>query len=317
MAGDASSTDVLRLTLAEIRAADVAMAAASDVTAYRLKPGALSPNAVAVAGVDGQLFISNGVNRWERQFLGELTVAPDWLAAWRHLLARRQAEAAARGVALWNLVIPEKQVTALEQRWAAPAPDGAGRPLNLLLPLLGPEARLFYAADALTRAKAQAPVHFRRNSHWTPSACCAVLFELFAAMGVAADPAELRFGYRRVREAHDLAKHFFETPLEEERGMLEPAGDYLFEQRTVAITGRNTGTSFHLLNTEAPDPRRVLVFGDSFGADEGLGAALSAVFREVRFFWSKDVSWSLVDGLGADLVLWESAERFLVTIPQA
>jgi hypothetical protein len=213
-------------------------------------------------------------------------------------------------------VIPEKQVVAPDRRWSAPAPDGAGRPLMQLLPQLGPEARLFYAAEALIRAEALAPIHFQRNSHWTPSACCAVLFELLAAMGVAVEPAEVRFGYRRVWETHDLAKHFFETPAVEERGVLEPSGAYLFEQRTAAITGRNSGTSFHLLNPQAPDPRRVLVVGDSFTADEGFGPALSAVFREVRFFWSKDVSWPLVDSLGADLVICESAERFLATIPQ-
>lgn len=317
MSADASSSDVLRLTLAEIRALDAEMEARADVAAYRLKPGTLSPSAVAVAGLDGALFISNGVNRWENQFIGEVPATPAWLAAWRQLLARRQAEAAARRILLWNLVIPEKQVAAPEQRWAGPAPDGARRPLSALLPLLDPEIRLFYAADAMARAKAQAPIHFRRNSHWTPSACCAVLFELFAKMDVAADADTQRFAYRRMREVHDLAKHFFTPAPEEERGALAPSGAYLFEQRTAPITGRNTGTSFHLRNPDAPDPRRVMVFGDSFSADEGLALALSAVFVEVRFFWAKDVSWSLVDGLGADVVLWESAERFLVTAPQA
>jgi alginate O-acetyltransferase complex protein AlgJ len=317
MPADDSSPDLQRLTLAEIRPRDVAMAAALADAPYRLKPGTVSASAVAVSGLDGHLFIANGANRWERQYLGELTVAPAWIAGWQAVLARRQAEAAARGIALVNLVVPEKQVVLPECRWRAPAPQGARRPLKLLLPELGPEHRLLYAADALMAAKAQAPTYFHGNSHWTPSACCAVLFELLAAMGVAADPETLRFGYRQLRKPHDLALHFFEAPPAEARGMIETPGDYLFEQRTFPITGRNIGTSFHLQNPTAPDPRRVIVFGDSFAGEEGLGQALSSIFREVRFYWAKDVAWSLVDGFAADLVIWESAERFLVTLPQA
>ncbi|CAN7252275.1 hypothetical protein LJR219_001062 [Phenylobacterium sp. LjRoot219] len=57
-----------------------------------------------------------------------------------------------------------------------------------------------------------------------------------------------------------------------------------------------------------------MIFGDSFAADAGFAEALSAVFREVRFLWSKSVAWTEVEACGADLVIWQSAERFLATL---
>jgi len=62
-----------------------------------LKAGVQSLNGVAVAGVDGYLFIGNGANNWERQFLGELPVPSSWLEGWARLFEARQAEAAGRG----------------------------------------------------------------------------------------------------------------------------------------------------------------------------------------------------------------------------
>jgi len=311
-----SASDVLRLTLAQIRRLDIEMDLAAARGPDQLKLGVRSATGAAVAGRHGHLFIGDGANHWETQHLGRAKVTPDWIAGWRDLFIRRQAEAARRGVMLWNLIIPEKQVVLPEARWAEPIPDGERRPLKLLLPVLGPEARLHYAAPALIAAKPHAPVYFRRNSHWTPSGCCAALFDFLSAIGVSADPERLRFGYVRRRGPHDLTPHLFEQPAAEDYGALASGGVFDFEERTLPVTGRNTGTRFGIRNPDAPDPRRVIVFGDSFTADAGFAEALSAVFRDVRFLWIKGVSWAEVEACRADLVIWESAERFLSSVAQ-
>lgn len=316
MAVDDASLDVLRLSLAEVRRLDAEFHAASAEVGVGLRAGVLSPNAVAVVGQEGYLFISNGANHWEQQYLGKVKIDPSWIAAWRDMFARRQVEARRRGLPLWNLIIPEKQSVLPEKRWAAPAPDGGRRPLLQLLPALGPEAQVLYAADALIAARTEAPVYFRRNSHWTPSGCCAALLMLLQAMGVPVDREALRFAYQRGRGGHDLPVHFFEEPAQELHGLLAPAGEYSFNVGSLA-DGRFTGMRYGIDNPAAPDARRVIVFGDSFSYDAGFAAALSAVFREVVFIWSKDVLWSEVESYRADLVIWESAERFLATVPSA
>lgn len=305
------------LTPAEVRARDTALELEAARTPDRLKPGAHSLNETAVAGARGQLFIGQGSNRWEGHYLGRVDIEPPWFEAWRGMLAARQEEARRRGVELWNLVIPEKQVVLPELRWPQPLPSGDRRPFAQLLAKLAPEHRVFYALDALLATKAEGPVFFVRNSHWCPNGCLVAVRALLQAMGVTADFDALRFAYEVVRGPHDLPMHFFENPFKVQAGNLRANGEYTFEHHNLQITGRLTGSHYGIRNPAAPDPRRVIVFGDSFSYDAGVTAALSAVFREASFFWGKSVDWTQVERQQADIVLWESAERFMVTLPQA
>lgn len=308
---------VERLTLEQIRERDTALEADTALSPFQLKPGVVSRNMIAVAGIDGFLFITNGANRWERQYLGDLRAEPSWAPGWIALLHRRREEAMRRGVTLLNVVVPEKQSVLPEYRWPSPLPDAGNRPLRVLLDALGGDPEIFYLADALIEAKQFAPTYFRHNSHWTASGCCHAMAGLLRGAGVIDIPADLAFAYRAVNVAQDLPPHFFERPPLGATAFLDPAGTYLFEHRPYESTGRLSGTRYAVSNPDAIDDRRVLIFGDSFSYDMGLAAFMSAIFRETIFIWSKDVEWSEVDAHRPDIVLWESAERFLVTIPQS
>jgi hypothetical protein len=307
-------SEIVPLTLAEIRGRDAAL---DRPEGLRLKPNTLSGNGVVVSGLEGHLFISNGANRWERQYLGELTVDPSWLRAWAGLLAGRQEAARERGATMWNIVAPEKQAVLPELRWPAPLPDGERRPLRRLQAETPAGANLLYAGDALAAAKSEGPVYFRRNSHWTPYGCCVAALALARRLGAAADPEHVRFGYQTQITAHDLPPHLFEAPPQEPAGVLAPLHGYVFEERPFAATGRFTGSRFGIRNPDAPDHRRLVLFGDSFSYDAGFAAALSSLFAEVTFIWSKDVLWDEATALGAEVVVWESAERFIATVPKA
>lgn len=310
-------TEVLRLTPAEIRARDTETEIEAARTPDRLKPGAQSVNGTAVAGLRGQFFIGEGSNRWEIHYLGRVDIEPPWFNAWKRLLDRRQAEARTRGVELWNLIIPEKQVVLPELRWSAPLPPADKRPFAQLLPHIAPEHRLYYGLESLEAAKPDGPVFFVRNSHWCPTGCLAGIRGLVEAMGVTVDFAGLQFAYEMVRGTHDLPLHFFENPFKVDAGLLRANGEYTFENHTLPTTGRYVGSSYGIRNPDAPDPRRVVIFGDSFSYDAGVAFTLSAVFRDVSFFWTKNVEWKVVEAQRADLVIWESAERFMVTLPES
>jgi len=213
-------------------------------------------------------------------------------------------------------VLPEKQCVYPEKRW--PAGDGTGenRPLMHLLGRLGPGA-LLYAAPPMIARKADAAVWFRRNSHWNATGCCLVTLALAASLDVQAAIDEVRFTYRERPVQHDLAMHFFQDPPFETAGLLDPPVATFFDNRLYEDTGRHTGSSYGLRNPAAPDPRRLIVFGDSYSYDVGLTFALAELFAEVVFVWSKSIDWAEVERHQSQVIVWESAERFLATLPQA
>lgn len=98
--------------------------------------------------------------------------------------------------------------------------------------------------------------------------------------------------------------------------VLASVGEVVFENRQTELTGKHVGSVPVLENARAPDPRRVVLVGDSY-AFIGLTQILSAVFARVTFIWSAAFDWSQVVEHKADLVLCETAERYMAVLPQA
>lgn len=308
----------LRLTAVQVRALDRDLdAAGADSPAGWLKSGVTSPGNVAVAGADGFLFIGDGANRWESQFALQQAMPEAWLADWARVLAARQEAAASRGIDLWNLVIPEKQVIYPEKRWPKGGPAGERRPMKQLQALAAGEAGLVYPEEALQACKSGGIAYSRRNSHWTSSGCLAVLGALLDEMGAEVNLPAAEFAARRTAAPHDLTVHFFDPAPPEAAIWLVTPGELAFDNRHFELTGQHRGSIHVLRNPAAPDPRRVVVFGDSYSYDVGFTGALSALFADVTFIWSKNVVWDLVGQYRGDIVIWESAERFLLTAPTA
>lgn len=312
-----SRRDARRLTAREIFAEDLALDAESaGHVVSRLRPGVVSPNKVTITGQDGRLFVADGASRWEQQFRGDLKIPDAWFESWTRVLGARATIAAALGVTLWNLVIPEKQAVLPEMRWPAGDVSGAERPLMQLTPRLGPEVNLLYAADALIARKHDLAVFFRHNSHWTATGCCLAMEALAERLGLQVDWDDIRFSYRVRDVAHDLTVHLFDPAPEEAVGLLE-AREAPFFASAGPEPGRNTGASFGLRNPDAPDPRRVMIFGDSYAHDMGVAFALGELFAEVIMVWSKSIDWAQVQAREAQVVVWESAERFLATVAES
>jgi hypothetical protein len=90
----------------------------------------------------------------------------------------------------------------------------------------------------------------------------------------------------------------------------------------VVNAGGHIGTRRVFRNDDSLDPRVVVVFGDSYGfgdqAYPGLSWFLAQVFREVHFVWIP-FGWdpAYLDRVGAELVVCQTAERFVVRVPHA
>lgn len=92
---------------------------------------------------------------------------------------------------------------------------------------------------------------------------------------------------------------------------------YREETEPERIGGVFVGSRVVLRNEGAADPRRLLIFGDSYSYEAAprLTTMLAETFGEVHAIWSADIDWAYVRAVKPDIVLFEIAERFLRRVP--
>lgn len=285
--------------------------------AYAIPYGTLSQNRVGVAGRHGQLFIGNGANQWEDQLLGRLVLPPDWAARWLRALTARQQVADRAGLRLVHLVMPEKQICLPDLRWDdIPDPGFPNRPLPRLP---WQEAGLpapVYPAAAITAMRNRSPVYWPGNSHCTPSSCMIAAEQVLDAFGIDARLGPENTTVESFSDSHDLMVHFHPDPPREENIRIRRPGDIVALRDMRAETGNSSGSHFVTRNPAAAVDARLAIFGDSYSWGAGIGNSMAGMFRETHFLWSKDILWDYVASRGISHVLWESAERLLLTPPQ-
>lgn len=311
-------TRALDFDLATIRSIEEELDAAAGPghPASNIMPGTLSPHEAVIAAKDGYFFISNGNNQWENQYLGRLTGLDVWADDWVELFATRSRTAAERGVQLINFVVPEKQVIIPHMRWPDAVEEGQNRPIRHLQAKLSPNLNFIYPERELRDALAVGPTHHRHDSHWNASGCCIALAPLLAEISPNLGEGDFQLRAQLENGALDLTKHLFVDPPAEEYLRLVPSGKFVADNQNFEKTGKHAGSVYALENLGAPDARKVIVFGDSYSYGEGMVFLLSAAFRSVVFVWSKNIIWDFVSSQQADIVIWEHAERYLVSLPE-
>jgi hypothetical protein len=284
---------------------------------YRREAETVSQSGAVIRGLAGHLFIADGGNRWEQQLVGHLGLTEVALGLWAAALSSRLSRATDLGVRLVQVVIPEKQLVLPGFRWRTDrAPDVSSRPL-VHIRAAAAGCPILYPVEALRQATPWCEVHWRGNSHWCASGCVIAAQDILRALLDAEPDFAPRFCLERTAFRHDLLTHFPEDSAVEEVIRLREAGARVFDNMMFAQTGHYGGSHYITRNLDAPVRESLIIFGDSNSCDMGLAAALSAVFTDVHFVWSKTVNWDYVQEMKARFVVWESAERFLITPPEA
>jgi hypothetical protein len=282
---------------------------------YRREAETVSQSGAVVRGFAGHLFIADGGNMWEQQLVGQIGLTEEGLQIWATALSARAARATALGVRLVQVVIPEKQLVLPGFRWRTDrAPDLSFRPL-LRIQAAASGCPILYPVEALRLAASWCEVYWRGNSHWCASGCLIAVRDILRALLEAEVDVAPLLCLERTAFRHDLLTHFPEDHAVEEVIRLREAGPRIFDNMMFARTGHYGGSHYITRNLEAPVRESLIVFGDSNSCDMGLAAALSAVFTDVHFVWSKNIDWDYVQEMKARFVVWESAERFLITLP--
>ncbi|HEX5225914.1 MAG TPA: hypothetical protein VFW29_12370, partial [Solirubrobacteraceae bacterium] len=122
----------------------------------------------------------------------------------------------------------------------------------------------------------------------------------------------------------DLGSHFDPPVVEAIPVQTRPSRARVVSDNWGEITalGGHIGTVRVFRQEGAPDPRTLVLFGDSYGFGDdvarGLSWQLAQVFAEVHFVWAP-FGWdpSYLDSVHADLVICQAAERFVGRVPRA
>ncbi|MDP4021468.1 hypothetical protein Q8W71_02440 [Methylobacterium sp. NEAU 140] len=250
------------------------------------------------------------------------------LDRWAGLVERRVRRLDRLGAAYVHAVVPEK-IAVHGEDLDRPFPgldDPPGARLTRRLAARGAGTAVDLLAP-LRAGRADGPVYLRTDTHWNHRGYRIAYEALCAALGTAPAPGVLAGRTEPARFVFDLGGKLV-PPVEEAYDAYDfprsarrvEANALVTLRETGRVAGRAgffVGSRVVLRNDAAADPRRVVLFGDSYVFDQGprLTAMLAESFSELHAIWSANIDWAYVERVKPDLVIYEIAERFLRRLP--
>jgi len=299
-----------------------------DLSSVSFPVGTRSTDGSAILGRAGHLFLTGGSNDVGQIYTVPATDAARRLleqraSAWVGHVNTRSGKMRSRHISYRHLIVPEKNSSLHELL-------PGGMPLSPLLEQI--ERRLdgdeSYVSLVHMLSSAEAPEHLwlRHDTHFSASGARRATRHVL--QGLADIPAALddQTFSRPALYQGDLSRRFLDRELWDRQDL--PPDTLLKEHaesaRLVSAVdpqpARHVGSTRHWTNAAATIDKKVLVFGNSFFGLAGDTAArmswwFKCLFRDFHFVWSPDVDIELVDALQPDIVISQTVERFLTTIP--
>jgi len=289
----------------------------------------LDQNGVHV-GKDGWLFLTGGSNDVLRLFTDQTVFTAAHAKGWAERLFQRQQRLGKMGVEYFHMWAPDK--LALYRHKVNFDPDIlVVDPTKMVLDeTVAMNAGTLFI-DPLPELQAQRGQHllyWKTDSHWTYRGACAAYQAICQRLEVAqvADLTErpiisseliLDLGGKLVpprKESWGGAQVLRDAKVVYRNEMVKLLG--ILQAGLAAPMLRGTSIAFQ--NARATcDKRRVLLFGDSFSEYRPhlLTGLLAETFRNVLFVWSSSIDYGLVEDFCPDIVITETAERFVTMLP--
>ncbi|MCJ2093500.1 hypothetical protein MKK67_13515 [Methylobacterium sp. J-072] len=278
-------------------------------------------------GRDGWLFWVGRKNELVDLYT-ESTATRRLLRRWVRLVEARVRRAKALGATYVHAIVPEK-IAIHADTLDRPFPNLTDPPGTRLGRLLAAEtqAELIDLYEPLRAARAEGPVYLQTDTHWNHRGYIAAYHALCATLGIApaAHVVEAtghieRFVFDlggKLKPSVDEAYFAHDFPRRAQRSEVNALVQLRETGRVAGRGGFFVGSRAVMRNPEAADPRRIVLFGDSYVFDQGprLTAMLAESFREVHAIWSAEIDWAYVAAVKPDLVVYEIAERFLRRVP--
>lgn len=296
-------------------------------------PAPEAPHPDVHVGRDGWLFLTGGSNRVLAQY-GAPGFSRAALWRWRRLLEDRVRRCNRLGIRFAHVVAPEKlsvQLDALDGLEFDPDRAPALRLARWLRLSIAQGAWIDLVGPFRARARATA-LYRRTDSHWTFAGGLLAYQTICRHLGVA--PRE-DFEARRTGSDDLMTTGDLGLKLDPPRAEVAESCVFASEARRVhanrlllELEAKGRGYDAHIgaqavfRNAAAPDPRRLVLFGDSYAHHTPnprtgtLTPLLADTFAEVHMLWSTSVDWAYLERVRPDFVVTEIAERFMIDLPQ-
>jgi hypothetical protein len=291
-----------------------------------------APPAEVRVGKEGWLFLVGGTNQPLRYYTEASYFTDQDAERWSDLLIRRRDRFQREGVRYLHLAAPDK-ISVYPELFDGPLPQFDRHPIRLLEASLKRHdegALLVNPLDRFSTYPRKELLYLQTDTHWTLYAAQLVLELVLQKIGVRGTEKSdvtrrLRHPYRHVC---DLGSKL-QPPVSEEYFWVDPlpsierfyANDLarLFEQNVTKggpVVHRSINVAFRNSDPDAIG-ETLVIFGDSFMDFQNSNATMlfAENFRETHFIWSPDIDYAYVARVGGTLVLSETAERFMISLP--
>lgn len=275
-------------------------------------------------GRDGWLFLTGGSNRVMDRYARGLR---HWwhLRAWARLMEARAARASRLGIRCLHVIVPEKLSVYDNQTRDLPYDPAQASTRRLARRLAAKPYYLDLLGPLRAARDGPVPLYLRTDTHWTIEGCLLAYREIMRALGAVPPPDIAARPDHAEERVLDLGGKLPNRPSETlrrpqiQRDAVRVETGPLLAAYEAAGRAEELHVGAHVVyrNAAAPDPRRLVLFGDSCAhfAPILLTGYLAESFAEVHFVWSSSLDWGYIERVRPDILLFELAERFLARLP--
>jgi len=293
-----------------------------SMTNVAFKTGMISSDCAAVLGQEGHMFLIEGSNNVKEIFEKPYGAADvlETAGLWVEMIKRRRDFCVSQGAAFIQIVIPEK--IALMREWLDGNMSSPSALLSSLEQKLAAEveAKHYISALSVLNRVPYGTAFRKTDSHLVPAAAFAIFREICSNLGinivdnipfdipitVNGDLARRFFG----RDAYDVC-YFAKEPLF--KAGVEMVSSY------IPTWGTHVGKRYVFRNEQAPIRKKVILFGNSFFDNHTWQGSVSywmaSWFQEYHFIFTPAIEENYITEVKPDIVICQTIERFLVSLP--
>jgi hypothetical protein len=293
-----------------------------SITNVAFRSGIVSSDCAAVLGQEGHMFLIEGSNNVKEIFgkpYGAAEVV-ETAGRWVEMIKKRRDFCSSQGCDFIQIVIPEK--IALMREWLDGNMSSPSALLSALEQKLAAEVepKHYISAISVLNRVPYGTAFRKTDSHLVPAAAFAIFQEICRNLGiniidnipfdipttVNGDLAKRFFG----RDAYDVC-YLAKEPLF--KAGLEMVSSY------IPTWGTHVGKRYVFRNEQAPIRRSVILFGNSFFDNHTWQGSVSYWmanwFLEYHFIFTPAIEENYIAEVKPDIVIFQTIERFLVSLP--